>query len=902
MTIGPKNPLKVEVDDTALLNCHVDAKPSVSSVRWTRAGRFINTIFTHTIPRVKVTDAGSYICSADNGLGQVGKSELILDVQHAPVVTLPERREVKSGETVVVDCKVAANPRPTKVQWFKVGDENFSQTGTVLRINRVGAKDNGKYICSATNFVQPTDKPRTQRIGNATISINVHHKPGNAFIGPDRPTAVDGRSVTLRCGANPPGYPQPSYRWWRDGEDGKTMAVGSEFTIDSVRLSSAGKYYCQPENEHGEGTVASAYLDVYQAPKITDGLNNQITKRDGESGFQLSCSATGKPRPRVTWYKDGRAILDKESNVYQVTNSETETSNRAFNVVSVLKFVGPDRINAEQLMPTDRGHYTCQFENEVSSAETKLLLRIQHAPVVVHEHNKVAFNVREIGYINCRMQAFPEPSFDWSYKGSSLPNDRRYFQINRTVLPGDVYESTLKIFKVTEASYGEYTCGATNEIGPKKTKIWLEKKGKPEKPDNLRPVTTSYNFITLAWDEGFNGGYEDTKFTIEYRKQGGGGVPRYRDCGYDNPCNITNLEQHTQYYVRVKASNIKGESKFSPEAAVATKVDVALIPKPANVHYEKSTGKASFQVEENPLSLVAKIELENGDGTWSHYDGLILDEVAFAELDIDTPVVSNLRVRLCLKSNELLCGPYAEALIVDVRPNARTSAALQAPWMIVIIVVLLLLALVALFVLLRCFCCRGGKRMKNGTSDVNSNGRPTIVHHGTSLPPPSYTSTFGGIDNKAITDPVKDVTDDNLKAALFQSNGFPAPSSSGGGDHHMQLQSGSNTNSANGGSVNSQDSLWNVKNGSPGATATTVLSSTSSDPFYQNGYVPFDMQQHQQQMQQMQQQQQQQQQQQNFEDYTHYPYPDEYLPDSQRQYLAMTTDGAQPRHHSECKS
>ena len=34
---------------------------------------------------------------------------------------------------------------------------------------------------------------------------------------------------------------------------------------------------------------------------------------------------------------------------------------------------------------------------------------------------------------------------------------------------------------------------------------------------------------------------------------------------------MSGLEQHTQYYIRVKASNIRGESKFSPEVAVATK-------------------------------------------------------------------------------------------------------------------------------------------------------------------------------------------------------------------------------------------------------------------------------------------------------------------------------------------
>ena len=66
-------------------------------------------------------------------------------------------------------------------------------------------------------------------------------------------------------------------------------------------------------------------------------------------------------------------------------------------------------------------------------------------------------------------------------------------------------------------------------------------------------------------------------------------MPRYEDCGHKNPCNITKLEQHTQYLVRVKASNIGGESKFSREVPVVTKVDVAMIPAPGDVHYARTS-------------------------------------------------------------------------------------------------------------------------------------------------------------------------------------------------------------------------------------------------------------------------------------------------------------------------
>jgi echinoid protein len=299
VVVGPENPLKVEMDETAQLECTVDSKPSVSTVKWYRNGRFIDTHFKHTIPRATLQDAGSYVCSADNGLGQVGKAELVLDVLHAPVVTLEAKREVKEGQNVAIECKFTSNPRPASIQWYKDGDDKFHQNGPTLKLNGINAKHNGIYVCSVTNYIQPTGRPKSVRTGNATIAINVRHQPGKSFIAPDRPTAVEGKSITLVCGAKPPGYPVPEYRWWKEGTDSKTLARGSEFTIDYARLSTAGKYFCQPTNELGEGSVASVHLSVYQAPKIITQLQPTIMTRAGDTGFHITCSAVGKPKPQV---------------------------------------------------------------------------------------------------------------------------------------------------------------------------------------------------------------------------------------------------------------------------------------------------------------------------------------------------------------------------------------------------------------------------------------------------------------------------------------------------------------------------------------------------------------------------------------------------------------------------
>jgi echinoid protein len=70
-----------------------------------------------------------------------------------------------------------------------------------------------EYTCAAHNFVQPTGEPeRQRRDANATIAVNVRHRPGRAEILPEEAIAVAGRAVTLVCSASPPGYPAPTFR------------------------------------------------------------------------------------------------------------------------------------------------------------------------------------------------------------------------------------------------------------------------------------------------------------------------------------------------------------------------------------------------------------------------------------------------------------------------------------------------------------------------------------------------------------------------------------------------------------------------------------------------------------------------------------------------------------------
>ena len=101
--------------------------------------------------------------------------------------------------------------------------------------------------------------------------------------------------------------------------------------------------------------------------------------------FSAMCGAQGKPKPSIRWLKDGREIGPGTAGAtfYDISTEESEGRNAVFTVQSILKFAGPDRKEGNQLEPSDRGMYSCVFENEVKRAESTMHLRIERECVLL---------------------------------------------------------------------------------------------------------------------------------------------------------------------------------------------------------------------------------------------------------------------------------------------------------------------------------------------------------------------------------------------------------------------------------------------------------------------------------------------------------------------------------------
>lgn len=105
-------------------------------------------------------------------------------------------------------------------------------------------------------------------------------------------------------------------------------------------------------------------------------LTPNFCYRVGDSEFSATCGAQGKPKPSIRWLKDGHEIIN-DPRLYDISTDESEGRNSVFTVQSTLRFSGSSRPESNQLLPADRGLYSCAFENEVKKAESSMHLRIE---------------------------------------------------------------------------------------------------------------------------------------------------------------------------------------------------------------------------------------------------------------------------------------------------------------------------------------------------------------------------------------------------------------------------------------------------------------------------------------------------------------------------------------------
>ncbi|XP_077013357.1 hemicentin-1 isoform X4 [Tamandua tetradactyla] len=362
-------------------------------------------------------------------------------VPDAPKVTMPKKTPGYYLQPGRIPCSVESF-LPFTLSFVRNGvtlgvDQYLKESASLSwDIENVTLSDEGSYECIAVS---------SAGTGQAQTFFDVSEPPP-VIQAPKNITVTPGERAVLTCLViSAVDY---NLTWQRSDRDVRladpervTTLANLSLELRGVKFSDAGEYLCMAFNEGGS-SAASVFLTVQEPPKVTVMPKNQSFT--GGSDVSIMCSATGYPKPKITWTINDMFIMG--SHRYRMTSEGT--------------------LFIKNAVPKDAGIYGCLASNSAGIDKQMSTLRYIEAPKLTVVQSELLVAVGNTAAMECKTSGVPLPQVKW-FKGDLELSPSTFLTI-------DPFLGLLKIQEIQDLDAGDYTCVAINDAGRATGKITLD--------------------------------------------------------------------------------------------------------------------------------------------------------------------------------------------------------------------------------------------------------------------------------------------------------------------------------------------------------------------------------------------------------------------------------------------
>ncbi|CAL8399028.1 unnamed protein product [Arctogadus glacialis] len=370
--------------------------------------------------RSYIQHEGSYSCAVE---GYERLHSPLVYAPKTPSVTVSPSGEIKEGSSVTLSCSSDANPAATYT-WFRlITDHSSRETkqGQYLVFRSILSSDSGQYYCLAQTEL---------RTKSELIYITVKYAPKTPSVTVSPSGEIEeGSSVTLSCSSD--ANPAAEYTWFKDNQP-LLWGPSQPLTFPSVRPADRGTYRCHAENQYGQLSSNSIFMDVQYAPKTPSVTMSPSGEIEEGSSVTLSCSSDANPAATYTWFRvnTGRSPRKKNQGPQLVFND---------------------------ILSSDSGKYRCEAQNTIGKRYVDKTIDVKYAPKTPSVTVSPSGAIKEGSSVtlSCSSDANPVATYTW-FRDIT---DRYSIHMNQG--------PQLIISYIWSSNSGQYRCDATNKLGKK---------------------------------------------------------------------------------------------------------------------------------------------------------------------------------------------------------------------------------------------------------------------------------------------------------------------------------------------------------------------------------------------------------------------------------------------------